>query len=145
MSGFERLIGSGKRDLTPGEGFTGLALCAVGADRHVDEEEVKEVAKRLHGLDAFSGFGKVKLVKCAKKVLEIYDERGHQELLDRSVDAIPGDRAEEAFETTVAILAADRRVTDEEQKMMDRIQRELGLERKRAESIRREHGVGSAS
>lgn len=141
MSGFERLLGSGKRNLTPAEGFTGLALCAVGADRQVTREELEELASRLTDLEVFSGFGKAKLLKGVTKVFEIYDDEGHHALLGRSIEAVPLDRTEEAYETVVAVLAADREIPKEEREMMNRLEEEMGVDADRAYEIRREHGI----
>lgn len=141
MSGFERLLGTGKRNLTPAEGFTGLALCAVGADRQLTTEEVEEVASRLNDLEVFSGFGKVKLLKGAKKAFEIYDDEGHHTLLGRSIEAVPSGRTREAYETVVAILAADRDVPKEEREMMNRLEEELHIGPDVADEVRRRHGV----
>lgn len=145
MSGFEVLLGSGKRNLTPGEGFTGLALCAVEADRRMEAEELKELASRLTDLEMFSGFGKAKILKGAKKALEIYEERGRETLMERSLDAIPDDQSLKAYETVVAILAADRRITDGERAVMDQIEQELSIADEEARRIRRDNGVETAS
>lgn len=141
LSGFEALLGSGKHNLTPAEGFTGLALCAVEADRRVNTEELKELASRLNDLEMFSGFGKAKILKGAKKALEIYEERGRDTLLERSLAAIPDDQAPQAYETVVAILAADRRVTDGERAVMNHIQQELPVAENEAQRMRRAHDV----
>lgn len=127
MSGFNTLLGSSHVELTPAEGVVGIAFCAVAADRRITTEELSELASSLSGMDMFSGFGKAKLLKGAKKVYEIAEERGTETLLDRSTEAIPQDMCDDVFRTAAGLIEADEQVTDAERRFLDDLERELDL------------------
>lgn len=141
VSVFSRVLGSDKRNLTPAEGVTGLAFAAVTADRRIEPEEVKEVASRLNDLEIFEGIGKAKLVKAAKKIFEIAEERDQETLVRRSIQAVPAHLRVDAFRTASHVVAADRQVTDEERELLDRIRNDLELTDAEAEPILDRAGV----
>ena len=135
MGLFDKVKGISSTNLTPAEGFTGIALCAVAADGVITPEEVQGLSTSLGRTRIFQQLGPRQVKASFEKVHRVAREQGTEALLKLCSEAIPRELRPTAFAIAVDLVFADGEVTGSEQKYVVHIQNTLGVDAPTAEKI----------
>lgn len=127
MGLFDKVIGTSEDKLTPAEGFTGIALCAVAADGVVTQEEVQGLGTSLARTRLFKDLNPRQVNQAFEKVMKVAKNKGPEQLLQLSSEAIPHELRPTAFAIAADLLFADSEVAESEKKYLEHIQQSLGV------------------
>jgi tellurite resistance protein len=135
MGLFDKVVGTGSTNLTPAEGFTGIALCAVAADGVITAEEVQGLATALGRTRVFQQLGPRQVNQSFEKVYKIAKDKGTEQLLLLCSQAIPKELRPTAFAIATDLVFADGDVSASERKYIEHIQATLGVDNTVAEKV----------
>ncbi|HEV8360604.1 MAG TPA: tellurite resistance TerB family protein [Candidatus Thermoplasmatota archaeon] len=127
MGLFDKVLGGTPTSLTPAEGFTGIAVAAVAADGVITQDEVAGLAVSLARTRLFKESNPRQINASFEKVVKIAKEKGVDELLKLSSQAIPGELRPTAFAIATDLVFADGDVSESEKKYLEKIQHTLGV------------------
>lgn len=128
MGLFDKVLGSGSDKLNAQEGFAGVALCAIAADGVIEQEELNGFFTSLVRLKMFQGFSERQFRNTIEKDLKLLQKNGLQGFLPLATEAIPKELKATAFAVTADLMFADGTVAAEERKVLEQIQRALGVD-----------------
>lgn len=127
MGIFDKVLNKGPDNLTPAEGFTGIALAAVAADGVITQDEIHGLATSLTRTRLFKDASPRQVQGSFEKVAKVARDEGVEALLKRSSEAIPRELRPTAFAIAADLVFADGDVSASERKYLEHIQQSLGV------------------
>jgi uncharacterized protein YejL (UPF0352 family) len=137
MGLFDNLFGSSEtaKPFGPHEGFAGIMLAASACDGHIAEEEVQSLFTTLGRMKMYSRYTDKNWSQLVNRLLGTLKKKGVEELLERSVEALPTELHATAFANACDIVLADGVVEEDEKDFLDKLQGQLELPRSQAVEI----------
>ena len=123
------------KDFGPHEGFAGILLAASACDGHIADDEVQSLFTSLGRMKMYQRYTEKNWSQLINRLLGILKRKGVDELVERSVEAVPSELRRTAFANACDIVLADGVVEDDEKDFLDKLQDELEIEEDDAVSI----------
>lgn len=128
MGLFDKLSGGpDEGPLNKQEAFAAVMLAVSAADGNVSDEEVEDVVGRFTRMRLFSDMGTSQLTAMTGRLFRLLKKGGSEELIRRGAPVLPHDLRETAFAVAVDMAFSDGSVEEEEKRLIERLQQELGL------------------
>ena len=112
----------------PHEGFAGILLAASACDGHIAEDEVQSLFTSLGRMKMYQRYNDKNWSTLINRLLGILKRKGVDELIEKSVDAVPPELRRTVFANACDIVLADGVVEDDEKDFLDKLQDELEIE-----------------
>ena len=113
-------------------------VLASAADRNMTDAEIKRIGEIVKQLPVFAGFDVQLLPGVAAECAELLDdEEGLQEVFDRIRTALPDRLRETAYALACEVVAADRKTSQEELRLLELLRHAIGVGRLPAAAIER--------
>lgn len=122
--------------LTPVEGLTAIAVCAVYADGVLSADEDAELAGYLSRMRIFRTLSDRHVEDMLRKVHQLAVRHGDETLLQRSCETLPTNLRPTAYLLATDLLMSDDEFGDDEQHFLQDLQRRLALDDPTAARIR---------
>ena len=137
MGLFDNLFGSSEtaKPFGPHEGFAGIMLAASACDGHIADEEVQSLFTTLSRMKMYSRYTDKNWSQLVNRLLGLLKRKGVDELLERSVEALPIELHATAFANACDIVLADGVVEEDEKDFLDKLQGQLEISRAEAVEI----------
>jgi hypothetical protein len=137
MGLFDNLFGSGEasKPFGPHEGFAGILLGASACDGHIADEEVQSLFTSLARMKMFQRYTEKNWSTLINRLLGLMKRKGVDELVEKSVEALPEELQGTAFANACDIVLADGVVEDVEKEFLDKLQDLLQIPEEEAVNI----------
>ena len=124
--------------LSPQRALIYIMVVMAAADREMSDRELKRIGDQVRNLPAFAGFDETELVPSAEECASrLGREGGLDRFLDIVVGSLPANLVETAYALACEIAAADRKVRQEELRLLQMLRDRLGVDRLVASAIER--------
>lgn len=129
MGLFDNLFGGNEasKPFGPHEGFAGILLAASACDGHIAEEEVQSLFTMMTRMKMYQRYTDKNWNTLMNRLLGLLKRKGVEELLDKSVEALPPELKATAFANACDIVLADGVVEDDEKEFLNKLQNQLEL------------------
>jgi tellurite resistance protein len=131
MGLFDNLFGSEKgsssRELSKGEAFAGILLCACASDGHIADEEARGLVTIMGRMKMFENWTSDKFNGTIDRLLGMIRRTGVEKVIRRCSEALPAQMHATAFCAACDLVLADGVVEDEEKAFLDDLQRVLQI------------------
>jgi hypothetical protein len=137
MGLFDNLFGSNEasKAFGPHEGFAGILLGASACDGHIADEEVQSLFTMLGRMKMYQRYTEKNWSTLVNRLLGLLKRKGVDELIEKSVEALPPELRATAFANACDIVLADGVVEDDEKEFLDKLQDRLELADEEAVNI----------
>lgn len=124
--------------ISPRTALTYAMVILAAADRRMSDAELGRMGALVRRLPAFEGYDGDRLIEDAKTCAQILDhEDGLHAVLGLIAEAIPASHVDLAYAVACEIAVADRRLSEEEVRLLQILRRSLGLDPLTAAAIER--------
>lgn len=128
MGLFDKFIGGGSSaTFTPPEAFAAVMLAVVAADGHVSDEETSDFVARVNRMKLFRSIQGSAFNDMIDKLFRVLRKDGPNELATRGAAALPATLKPTAFAVATDMIFSDGSVEEEEQRLVEKLQRDLGV------------------
>ncbi|MCI0681381.1 MAG: tellurite resistance TerB family protein [Gemmataceae bacterium] len=129
MGLFDNLFGSAEasKPFGPHEGFAGILLGASACDGHIADEEVHSLFTMLGRMKMYQRYTEKNWSTLINRLLGLLKRKGVDELMTKSVEALPPELRATAFANACDIVLADGVVEDDEKEFLDKLQSQLDI------------------
>lgn len=138
MSLFDEVIQDGsfqEQDFGPHEGFAGVLLASSACDGHIADEEVQGLVTILGRMKLYQHVAPHKFNSMMDRLLGVLKRGGPEQLVEKSVPALPPELRETAFINCCDIVLADGVVEDDEKEFINNLMIKLEMDSGRAKDI----------
>jgi tellurite resistance protein TerB len=137
MGLFDNLFGSNEasKAFGPHEGFAGILLGASACDGHIADEEVQSLFTMLGRMKMYQRYTEKNWSTLVNRLLGLLKRKGVDELIEKSIEALPPELRATAFANACDIVLADGVVEDDEKEFLDKLQDRLELADEEAVNI----------
>lgn len=129
MGLFDKITGGGSAaPFTPPEAFAAIMLAVVAADGDISDEERDDFVARANRMKLFRDIPGGAFSDIIDKLFRILRKEGSTELATRGAAALPPTLKATAFAVATDMIFADGTVEDEERILVEKLQRDLGVD-----------------
>ena len=128
MGLFDKVLGSSTDTLNDAEGFAGVAFAAVAADGVLEQEEQMALVTTLSRMKLYSGMNNRQIGGVFEKLVKIARSEGIDALVAKSAAAVKPELRQTAFATAADLVMSDGHVAGEEKRLLEKIQKALGID-----------------
>ena len=121
--------------LSPAEAFTAITLIAIAIDGYAADAEIGAINAALSRMQLFRSYPNDVMRKMIDRLLNLLQRQGADMLLNAAVTTLPHDLQETAFAMAADIVLADGDVTEEEEALLNKLYRNLGISEENALKI----------
>ena len=129
MGLFDKVFGkseiSAPEKFSKQEAFLAVAVATSGADGHIAQSEIHEIANYLNRMKMFEGYTGNQMQKIFDKLLQILKTQGPGGLIARAKGSLPENLRETAFACAVDIALADGVLEESEKSLLNDLQQSL--------------------
>ena len=131
MGLFDNLFGSEKgsssRELSKGEAFAGILLCACASDGHIADEEAQGLITIMSRMKMYENWSGEKVNGTLNKLSGLIKRNGVDKVIQRCAEVLPTQLHATAFANACDLVLADGVVEEEEKAFLDDLQRVLQI------------------
>lgn len=138
MSLFDEVIQDGsfqEQQFGPHESFAGILLASSACDGHIADEEVQGLVTILSRMKLYQHVAPHKFNSMMDRLLGVLKRGGPEQLVEKSVPALPPELTETVFINACDIVLADGIVEQDEKEFINTLMGKLSIEAQRAKDI----------
>ena len=109
-------VGS-RKEFGPQEAFVGILLSAVASDGYISDDEAAGLHTITARMKLFERVDGNRYGKMIDRLLGVLKRNGCDELLEQSVEYLPGELSETAFANACDLVLADQGIEEEEKRI----------------------------